>query len=402
MTAIQSLLDWIHSDDSSSSSPTHISPLIDVKEIEGSGRGVFASSNIHVGSRLVTIPRRFLLNIQTIHDHLTRELDPDIKPFYAFLLQKYSSLLAFQIVVIYLCIEKHRESFWTPFISCLPDLSDFRDCPLVQSQLLLSTDYSQYWNLLPPTSQISAAKVLERFEKDLAKVMSLTSVYPSIQKVCGEESFLWAWMCINSRCLYMEQPLATTHECNFTLAPFVDFLNHCPVDQCTININATGFNVLTCTSYKPGDQLLFCYGPHSNDFLLAEYGFVLRSNNIYNTIDITHSLLALLLSPQKDFLQEKGYFGDYTLNDDGYSFLTQVALATSMEQNPTKCRPLNALINGQSDGQIYKARSDVILKSLLTPLINDCTEKLAILETSSYDSVKILYKNILDIAIKYI
>ncbi|KAM9886540.1 hypothetical protein OXX79_014123, partial [Metschnikowia pulcherrima] len=76
----------------------------------------------------------------------------------------------------------------------------------------------------------------------------------------------------------MEVPQAKDAVDNFTMAPYVDFLNHSSEDQCGIKIDALGFQVFTSTSYKPGDELYFSYGPHSNEFLLCEYGFTLGQN----------------------------------------------------------------------------------------------------------------------------
>lgn len=398
--SIQSLLDWIGVDDDAVSS--EFSPSIQVQHVPGSGRGVFATSSIHVGTKIVTIPKRFLLNIQTILDHSSRETDPTFQPFYDYLLQNYSTILAFQLVGIYLCVESSRESFWTPFISFLPELLDFQECPLVQSHSQLPGEYRQYLDLLPISAQNLAQQVIDRFDHDFAAISALVDPYPLISNLCGKDRFLWAWMCINSRCLYMEQPLAVTKDCNFTMAPFVDFLNHSPLDACRIKITASGFNVFATTPYKSGDQLLFCYGPHSNEFLLAEYGFVLPSNS-YDSIDVSSSILDLLLPRQKHFLQALDYLGEYTICRDHYSFRTQVALATSTEEFPGDSRPLQALINGQSDGSIYKDRSADLLKKVLRPVIQNSTEILAKLDSSSsHGSIKILHRNILDIASMFI
>ena len=53
---------------------------------------------------------------------------------------------------------------------------------------------------------------------------------------------------------------------NFTMAPYVDFMNHSCDDHCTLKIDGKGFQVRTTSQYNTGDQVYLSYGPHSNDF----------------------------------------------------------------------------------------------------------------------------------------
>lgn len=163
---------------------------------------------------------------------------------------------------------------------------------------------------------------------------------------------------------------------NFTLAPYVDFLNHLGNDECGIKIDAHGFHVLTSTPYKPDSELYFSYGPHSNEFLLCEYGFTLAYNK-WNYVDISDLIMPLLRPQQVAFLKESGYYGDYTVNEQGASFRTEVALATLQENEPSASRKLKAFVDGVIDGLVYQSKSWRLLGQIMKKLIGDSDKKLA-------------------------
>ena len=50
------------------------------------------------------------------------------------------------------------------------------------------------------------------------------------------------------------------------------------------------------------------YGPHSNDFLLVEYGFILESNKC-DSIPLDHLILPLLSTSQAASLREDKFYG---------------------------------------------------------------------------------------------
>lgn len=421
---INALLAWMGDDPTSdvtnSSKPaSHVSTKLEVKDVAGSGRGLYAKASIMRNERLIRIQPSYLLNFSTVLAHITSH-NPNtqlpasvpqnlyvpvakndaVGEFYSGVsIEKLLSLSSFQIVSLFLVLEKSRglASFWKPFIDMLPEIEELYTCPFVWKVLELPhTD--KLWAMLPRTTRKHSESVLARFEKDLQVVSSL--VHETIH--FSKKSFLWAWMCINSRCLYMEIPQAKDAADNFTMAPYVDFLNHLSEDQCGIKVDTLGFQVFTSTSYKPGDELYFSYGPHSNEFLLCEYGFTL-SQNKWNYVDIT-SFISLLFKPkQVQFLKEKGYYGDYTVNSDGMSFRAEVALATLQEPEPELSRRLNSFVEGTTDGSFYERHSNQLLNNILSKLISDCDTKLLtnlVLDQDSraqVDKIVSLYKDMKEI-----
>lgn len=390
---INALLSWMGNDPTNSTkSNSHVSAKLEVKDVPGSGRGLYANAPITRNERLIRIPPSYLLNFSTVLAHILKH-NPEcqvpssvpqnlhvpaakkdaVGQIYSDLkLETLLSLSSFQIVSLFLVLEKSRgkDSFWKPFIDMLPPIEELDLCPLVWKAMGFPAA-DELWRMLPRLARKHSESVLARYEKDLGVVEALLKD----SALFNEQSFLWAWLCINSRCLYMEIPQAKDSADNFTMAPYVDFLNHLSEDQCGIKIDSLGFHVFTSTSYQPDDELYFSYGPHSNEFLLCEYGFTLDYNK-WNYVDITHFISILFSSEQAEFLKAKGYCGDYTVNSEGMSFRCEVALATLQELLPKSSRRLNSFLEGGIDGSFYERHSRQMLHKILVKLIADCDKKL--------------------------
>lgn len=363
------------------------------------GRGLFANGSIEKGTQLIKISHQCLMNFSTVMAHITSwrgdghvvnksrlprchgEGD-SITTLYAKMdIARLQSLSSFQIVTMFIYLESKRgtKSWWFPFIDSLPPMTDFDQSPLVWK---LHDDHRL--KSLPRSTSIHCDKMLERFSRDYTTVQSFVDGLD-----IDRELYLWTWFCVNSRCLYMEIDEGHDKDDNFTLAPFVDLINHSPRDQCVLKIDHTGFHVLTSTSYAEDDELYLSYGPHSNEFLLCEYGFMLDTNP-WNDVDVTSKITPMLDSTQVEFLKSKGYYGDYTMTFEDISFRIEVALAviieddSRMEQN----RRLNALLNGVSDGSYYKRRSNTILLALLEALEQELEDSIA---RCKDETVKALY-----------
>lgn len=394
---IEALLSWMgnnstSSPTSSSKSESFVSPKLQVRDVAGSGRGLYAKSQIMRRENLIRIPPSYLLNFSTALAHITKH-NPEIQlphnipqnlqvpaaqndkvgKFYAGLsFETLHALSSFQIVSLFLVLEKSRDSgsFWKPFIDMLPEIEELALCPLVGKVLDLP-HADKLWTLLPRSSRKHSESVLARFEKDLEVVSKLVTD-PSL---LPKKDFLWAWMCINSRCLYMEVPQAKDSADNFTMAPYVDFLNHLSEDQCGIKIDTLGFQVFTTSAYKPNEELYFSYGPHSNEFLLCEYGFTLAQNK-WNYVDITPFITLLFNAKQVKYLKARGYHGEYTVNIDGMSFRTEIAFATLQESDPETSRRLNSFLEGTTEGSFYEGQSNKLLNRILSKLVADCDAKI--------------------------
>ena len=59
------------------------------------------------------------------------------------------------------------------------------------------------------------------------------------------------------------------------------------------------------------------------------------------------------------------------MTKEGISFRTEVALATLQESDPQNSRKLLALINGYTDGDVFKEHSNALLLVILNKIIHE-------------------------------
>jgi len=379
---LKKLLDWLLTDNTKS----HIVENIEVREAKGSGRGLYAKDTINAHTPIIKIDHSHLLNFTTIVAHIlswNNKLSPlpeiyrhikvpsngkhdSVTEIYQNLeLDELTRLSSFQILSMYLVLEKSRgpNSWWEPFIDMLPPMEDFIRSPFVWKV----QGKEKVFNKLPSSVRRRANDMFEKFTNDYEVVSNLLSSHGAENSLLKKDEFLLYWMCINSRCLYMEMPQKKTIADNFTMAPYVDFINHSSNDQCVLKIDRTGFNVLTSNKYEKDDELYLSYGAHSNDFILCEYGFYLNQNP-WNDIDVSTDILSLMNPAQIEYLKEHDYYGGYTLTENMYSFRTEVALSIAQEENPVNNRRLNAHMQGITDGSYYQKGSYKIIGKIMLKL----------------------------------
>jgi hypothetical protein len=149
-----------------------------------------------------------------------------------------------------------------------------------------------------------------------------------------EQDLVWAWISVNTRCVYLPLGLKP-HADNFTLAPLLDMANHTFDEdkECKVEwLPARALQLAAARDgLKEGDQLFISYGPHSNGFLLAEYGFTMPyaapsgeigrwHGNPFCEIKVDHMIDRLVASQgkqgqaKKALLVEMGYWNDYTVH----------------------------------------------------------------------------------------
>jgi SET domain len=248
-----------------------------------------------------------------------------------------------------------------------PSLEDFRaSLPLLWSEKCrgesgplrekaLESDRSRHhlksyeedatFSLLPA----SMLKMLDaqtiKYRQDFHMAMSMISSAQNAHRQSprhAEDSFKYAWCIVNTRCLYYDHPFAPnstaqlrngslanesspipqaqSHNSNhhIVLCPLIDLFNHTSDSSsaCNVTYNSSGFTV-TYQQARPaarGEEIFVSYGPHSNDFLFVEYGFVLPGEeNSHDSISLDAVILPMLNTGQRRKLDAKGYLGEYTL-----------------------------------------------------------------------------------------
>lgn len=253
----------------------YISPKVEVTAIPDRGNSIAAASSISKGEKLVSLPRQLLINVQSLGE-------PD--------LTSHQALAKFLLT---------SDSLW---IETLP--KNFDSIPVCWSPSELKH--------LPEKNQKHVAKQLAQISID-HKLACPNQPF---------DRFVWAWLCVNSRCLYWD--VGREREENMTMAPFIDFLNHDTDQSKTVRVKTgLGMALYASKDYTKGEEICLNYGPHENAFLLCEYGFVAQDNP-WDYIDLTPQLEPLL-KDHESVLRDLGYWGDYTISSDGPSFRTLVA-----------------------------------------------------------------------------
>ncbi|CCC09296.1 unnamed protein product [Sordaria macrospora k-hell] len=199
-----------------------------------------------------------------------------------------------------------------------------------------------------------------------------------LNKTITRDDYLYAWLLVNTRTFYHETPKTKKFkkEDKMVLQPVADLFNHTSYDPsaeekeggnkktCSVAFSPTAFTITTTRPYSAGEEVYICYGNHSNDFLLIEYGF-LFDENVWDEVCIDDAILPLLekfqlppLTTQppkkparrlnergkkdpksqstekqppkfpKDLLEETGFLGNYNLDPRNPTgcYRTQVAL----------------------------------------------------------------------------
>jgi hypothetical protein len=210
------------------------------------------------------------------------------------------------------------------------------------SESCLNEDFS----VLPA----SIAEILEaqavRYRLDFIKAVSLMSSAKEAYKRCNlaaEDEFKYAWCIVNTRCLYFH-PSSTSSQANhryddsflvgkglstphtqicdsnqfMCLCPLIDLFNHTSDSgsACEVTHDHSAFTVTSQKAYTgyQDEEIFVSYGPHSNDFLFVEYGFILSDGeNKHDSIGLDSVILPTLSMEQKRILDAKGYLGEYTL-----------------------------------------------------------------------------------------
>ncbi|KAK9241118.1 hypothetical protein V1525DRAFT_393753 [Lipomyces kononenkoae] len=423
-----------------------ISDGILVEQIPGRGLGVVARRVIPAGERIVQFPVNALLNPRTVKAAILREISdggpdaassifnstahtnqnvdvgrqPKLRPSVKGPTRQYATLLdslsSHQVLAYYLYREKLRpNSGWTAFWNVLPTLESLSGVPMVWD--LLDRGRKRFLEYLPASTSDHAARMSNQFWDDFQAVKDM---FINVEDI---ELFTWAWLCVNSRCLYYYMSEARTSNDCMTLAPLVDFLNHSDEEHCSLQVSDAGpamkfFSLVTTRAYDIGEEIYLSYGAHTNSFLLCEYGFTLATNK--NTeLDITAELLEILKhggrkgsrdrdkrvakieSSKLKFLEAHGYLGDYTLSVDTISYRTEVALAVAQVReevcgDQTRDEPkartiersqLKSFISGASNGSKFKTKSAAILSDILEEILKKSDLMLAMANDNIKDDV---------------
>jgi hypothetical protein len=222
-------------------------------------------------------------------------------------------------------------------------------------------------DFLPPAATILLTNQRTKLEKDWN---DLRTYIPSVSK----DLFTYTWLIVNTRTFYWDYPdlsgahprlpkkrgQLTADDC-YAMCPFMDYFNHSDVG-CDPQSDSKGYSVSADRDYKAGEEVFVSYGPHTNDFLLVEYGFILDKNK-NDSIPLDHLILPLLSDEQADALTEDGFHGNYTLSmgEPTICHRTQAVLRLLLLDN----KRYSIFVGGDDDGSRDQSRVNQYLAEIL-------------------------------------
>ncbi|KAH7078619.1 hypothetical protein FB567DRAFT_534308 [Paraphoma chrysanthemicola] len=244
-------------------------------------------------------------------------------------------------------------------------------------------------DLLPQAAANLLRNQRTKLEKDWA------DLHPHIPAI-SKDLFTYTWLIVNTRTFYWEYPdLPNSHprlprkrtqltadDC-YAMCPFMDYFNHSDIG-CDPQSDSKGYSVTADRDYKAGEEVFVSYGKHSNDFLLAEYGFILESNQ-NDSIPLDHLLLPLLTKDQVEALKEDGFHGNYTLSprDPIVCHRTEAVLRLLVLDH----KRYSSFVGGDDDGSKEQGRVDDYLVQILTKYSRQIIDILDEVESLKADRV---------------
>jgi hypothetical protein len=209
--------------------------------------------------------------------------------------------------------------------------------------------------LLPGPAQDNLKKQQDKFQREWKIV---AKAFPGIH----QSEYLYSWLIVNTRTFSYVTPdmEGFAYEDRLALVPITDLFNH-EDSGCEVSFSPKSFIITADRMYQAGDEVHICYGSHSNDFLLTEYGFVLTKNK-WDEVCLDDMILPLLDATQRIQLDNRGYLGNYTIDDKMEAcHRTQVVLRILC------CTPKqwNSFVDGEDNGQTSQGTVDAMLAQLL-------------------------------------
>ncbi|TDL27454.1 SET domain-containing protein [Rickenella mellea] len=331
------LLRWLASkgmDTSAENLPVH--PL--ASSHPGAGRGLFTTSDIQPHSPVLNIPASALLNVYTLAP-IYPFLPVDGRSPFGVAETIFPPLSASQLLALHIAIHRptgiseSTDPCFGPYICTLPN--DFASHPLMWvlggDKQAAKPDQAFWLNALPPSALVAVQAVAKRFNDDWETIVRCLKLFgdafttmfkKNIAPLISEENFRWAWLNVNTRCIYFRLFAKKSHRSNLTLCPIMDFMNHTrsphhPQITPRIEPDVTGIEdsykrrnpVLLSPanrSVRAGEELYLQYGGHCNTTLFAEYGFVDTNRDSFEgEADISDLINARLLQMGENGLHYK-------------------------------------------------------------------------------------------------
>ncbi|NWU94516.1 SETD4 protein, partial [Upupa epops] len=370
------------------------------------GRGLMTTKALKAKDLVISLHEKCLLTTGTVLSSCLGEYIMKWKP-------PVSPLIA---LCTFLIAEKHAgdKSLWKPYLDVLPETYT---CPVCLEHDVI--------NLLPEPlrkkAQEQRTMVQELYVSARPFLSSLQPLFgENTETIFNYSSLEWAWCTINTRSIYMKH---SQKECFslepdvYALAPYLDLLNHSPNVQvkAAFNEQTRRYEIWTNSHYKKYEEVFICYGPHDNQRLLLEYGFVAKDNphsSVYVSSDILLKYFPVLdkqRNAKLSILKDHDFLENLTFGWDGPSWRLLTALKLlSLEADEFTCwrRTLHGdVISARNEQQALRMTAKIcqflieetqhVLSQISQLKRNkgNLTKHLALVETLRLEDLKILQKS---------
>ncbi|NXH10811.1 SETD4 protein, partial [Bucco capensis] len=292
-------------------------------EFLDTGRGLMTTKALQVRDLIISLPEKCLLTTDTVLSSCLGEYILKWKP-------PISPLIA---LCTFLIAEKHagEKSLWKPYLDVLPKTYT---CPVGLEHDVAS--------LLPEPlrkkAQEQKTMVHELYTSSKAFFSSLQPLFAENTGTIFNYSALeWAWCTINTRTIYMKHSQKDCFSFEpdvYALAPYLDLLNHSPNVQvkAAFNEQTRSYEIWTNSQCKKYEEVFICYGPHDNQRLLLEYGFV-ATDNPHSSVHVSSDILLKYFPPldkqrnaKLSILKDHDFLENLTFGWDGPSWRLLTAL----------------------------------------------------------------------------
>ncbi|KAM6439014.1 SET domain-containing protein 4 [Rhynochetos jubatus] len=287
------------------------------------GRGLMTTKALQVRDLVISLPEKCLLTTGTVLSSCLGEYIMKWKP-------PVSPLIA---LCTFLIAEKHagEKSPWKAYLDVLPKTYT---CPVCLERDVIC--------LLPEPLR---KKAREQRTTVHELYMSSKAFFSSLQPLFAENTgtifnysaLQWAWCTINTRTIYMKH---SQRECFslepdvYALAPYLDLLNHSPNVQVKAEFKeqTRSYEIWTNSRCKKYKEVFICYGPHDNQRLLLEYGFV-APDNPHSSVYVSPDTLLRYFPPldkqrnaKLSILKDHNFLENLTFGWEGPSWRLLTAL----------------------------------------------------------------------------
>ncbi|KPM34650.1 hypothetical protein AK830_g11922 [Neonectria ditissima] len=316
---------------------------VEPEVLPGRGIGFVATRNIRTNDVVLSVPIKSVRTIDTVPKAMTNVLLPGVS---------VQGILAAEIALD----ETDDFAMWRTVLPTREDLE--AGVPMMWPKELQ--------DLLPKRAKDLMEKQATRFRREADIVLK---VFPDLKR----EDYLYAWVLVNTRTFYNSMPKmkAYPQADRLMCMPAADLFNH--ADQgCQLSYTASGYNIVATREYPAGEEVYLSYGAHSNDFLLAEYGFILDTNR-WDEVHLDDVILPRLNKTQREDLKSVDFLGRYALDDQTLGcHRTQVALRMLC------CTPRQwqRFFDGEDDGSTSQVDVDELLRMVLDDLLGNIGETL--------------------------